>query len=192
MLSCNIHIIQCQWHLSMDIFRHPLWTPLQMNNPKIYGEITQSPVVLMNTRWKWVRWISKGHTRWIYFTHHSDEIHWWAISAKIQQDNSWDIQQLIIINKHGELGCEGHHRDVAGTSPFLFFLHGHWHMTSTTVAFQSIWHALRCIGKCTFFHHFGLVIKLQKSGLWEIYGMRSGATLRHCGQIFGTTENAAV
>ena len=26
-----------------------LWTPLQMNNPKISGEVTQSPIVLMNT-----------------------------------------------------------------------------------------------------------------------------------------------
>jgi hypothetical protein len=28
----------------------PLWTPLQMNNLKISGEVTQSSVVLMNTR----------------------------------------------------------------------------------------------------------------------------------------------
>jgi Integrase zinc binding domain len=53
----------------------PLWTPLQMNNPKISGEVTQSSVVLMNTRWKWVRWISQGCTRWNGFTRYSDEIH---------------------------------------------------------------------------------------------------------------------
>jgi hypothetical protein len=27
----------------------PLWTPLQMNNPKISGEVTQSSIFLMNT-----------------------------------------------------------------------------------------------------------------------------------------------
>ena len=42
-----------------------LWTPLQMNNPKISGEVTQSPIVLMNTGWKWLRWISQGHTGWM-------------------------------------------------------------------------------------------------------------------------------
>ena len=44
-----------------------LWTPLWMNNPKISGEVTQSPIVLMNTGWKQVRWISQGHTGWIHF-----------------------------------------------------------------------------------------------------------------------------
>jgi len=53
----------------------PLWTPLRVNNPNISGEIPQSPIILMNTGWNLVRWISQGHTGWIHFTRRSNEIH---------------------------------------------------------------------------------------------------------------------
>ena len=33
-----------------DCVEKTLWTPLQMNITKITSEITQSPIVLMNTR----------------------------------------------------------------------------------------------------------------------------------------------
>ena len=36
-------------HWTRDCWEEALWTPLQMNNPKISGEVTQSPIVLMNT-----------------------------------------------------------------------------------------------------------------------------------------------
>jgi len=45
-----------------------LWTPLQVNNPNISGELPHSPGILMNTQSNLVRWISQGHTCWMKFT----------------------------------------------------------------------------------------------------------------------------
>lgn len=61
--------------------------PLWLNNLKIFGEISQLSIFLMNTGWNIERWISQG----LIFTRNSNEIH------HVKNKKKKNIQPLINI-----------------------------------------------------------------------------------------------